>query len=105
MVNNNNTLTNLETFDFHGDQVYLIVYNGEPYIPVKPISDNMGLVWSAQFEKLKENEEDWGIRIIRIPSKSGTQKKVCIPLKKLPAYLYTINVKKVKPELQDRIKL
>ncbi|ASJ24296.1 P22_AR_N domain containing protein [Laribacter hongkongensis] len=28
---------------------------------------------------------------------------VCLPLRKLPAWLYSINHNKVKPELQDKI--
>ncbi|MDE9590745.1 phage antirepressor N-terminal domain-containing protein, partial [Xenorhabdus bovienii] len=38
---------------FHGSDLYVVNYNGEPYVPMKPIVDGMGLAWQSQLEKLK----------------------------------------------------
>ncbi|MFG5979859.1 phage antirepressor N-terminal domain-containing protein, partial [Salmonella enterica subsp. enterica serovar Montevideo] len=38
---------------FHGDTLYLVSYNGEPFTPMKPIVDGMGLDWASQFTKIK----------------------------------------------------
>lgn len=88
---------------FHGDTLYLIEHEGEPYTPVKPIVEGMGLAWPSQFEKLKANKDRWGITMIVIPSSSGDQETVCMPVRKLPAFLTTIHPNKVKPEIRDRV--
>ncbi|MEX1761286.1 phage antirepressor N-terminal domain-containing protein, partial [Escherichia coli] len=38
---------------FHGDNLYLVSFNGEPYVPMKPVVEGMGLTWQPQHEKLK----------------------------------------------------
>lgn len=30
---------------FYGSDLYVVNYNGEPYVPMKPIVDGMGLAW------------------------------------------------------------
>lgn len=72
---------------------------------MKPIVENMGLVWAAQSVKLNANKERWGISIIEIPSNGGEQEMLCMPVRKLPSYLNSINPKKVRPELRAKIEL
>ena len=38
-----------------------------------------------------------------IPSAGGTQTMVSLPLQKLPAWLFSISARKVKPELKDKL--
>ena len=40
-----------------------------------------------------------------IPSASGNQDTLCMPVRKLPAFFASINPNKVRPELRDRIRL
>lgn len=109
----------LSPVTFHGDTIFIISHNGEPYAPVKPIVENMGLDWATQFRKLKANAERWGIvmmttppstsgrerGMMTIPSSSSPQQTLCMPVRKLPAFFASINPKKVKPELRERIEL
>lgn len=95
----------LSPVSFHGDTIFCIDYQNQPYTPAKPIVENMGLTWQAQAAKLTANKGRWGITIIVIPSKSGDQQTLCLPVRKLPAYLASINPKKVRPELRERIEL
>lgn len=87
---------------FHGSELYVINHNGEPFTPMKPIVKGMGMVWAAQFVKLKQRFAK-GIVEIEIPSPGGIQKMICLALRKLAAWLNTISPNKVKPEIRDRV--
>lgn len=95
----------LSPVTFHGDTIFCLDYQGQPFTPMKPIVENMGLVWAAQSVKLNANKERWGVSIIEIPSNGGEQEMLCMPVRKLPSYLNSINPRKVRPELRAKIEL
>ena len=39
---------------FHNANLSIVNYNGQPYVPMKPIVEGMGLTWQSQHEKLKQ---------------------------------------------------
>lgn len=90
------------TVPFHGDNLLLVPFNGEPYVPMKPIVEGMGLVWAAQFVKIKSKFAK-GVSEIEIPSAGGNQLMSCLALRKLPAWLYSVNPNKVAPEIKDKV--
>ena len=90
---------------FHGDTIFCIDYQDQPYTPVRPIVENLSLNWPSQTAKLNANKERWGVVIIATPSEGGDQQTLCIPVRKLPAFLASINPKKVRPELRPKIEL
>ena len=88
---------------FYGDTLFCVEHNGEPFTPAKPITEALGLTWVPQFRKLRDNFERWGIIIMIIPTASGMQEILCLPLRKLPAWLLSIHPNKVKPELREKL--
>ena len=52
---------------FRGNNLYLVEHQGNPYVPMKPVVEGMGLVWAAQFVKLK-SKFSTGISEIEIPA-------------------------------------
>lgn len=97
--------TILSPVTFHGDTIFCTTYQNQPYTAMKPIIENMGLDWRSQQRKLTGCAERWGIVIMTIPSSGGDQETLCMPVRKLPAFLNAINPKKVRPELRERIEL
>ena len=95
----------LSPVQFHGSTIFVVTHKGEPYAPMKPIVSDMGLDWGGQQQKLSANKDRWGIEIIPIPTTSGIQQTLCVPVRKLPAFFASINPNKVRPELRDRIRL
>lgn len=97
-------MTSVSTINvpFHGNNLYVVNFNGEPYVPMKPIVEGMGLTWQSQFEKLKQRVSK-GITEIVIPSKGGEQSMLCLALRKLAGWLHTISPNKVKPEIRDKV--
>lgn len=95
----------LSPVQFHDSILFVINRNNEPYTPMKPIVEGMGLNWASQTAKLNANKERWGIAMIATPSASGDQQTLCMPVRKLPAFMASINPKKVREELRERIRL
>lgn len=87
---------------FHGAELYVVSHNGEPYTPMKPIVEGMGMDWMGQYTKLKQRFSK-GIEEISIPTAGGMQKMICLALRKLAAWLNTISPNKVRPEIRERV--
>ncbi|MFM5143027.1 phage antirepressor N-terminal domain-containing protein [Aeromonas veronii] len=87
---------------FRGNNLYLVEHQGNPYVPMKPVVEGMGLVWAAQFVKLKSKFSK-GISEIEIPSAGGNQVMTCLPLRKLPAWLYSVQPGKVSPVIREKV--
>ncbi|WP_426943858.1 phage antirepressor N-terminal domain-containing protein [Pseudomonas oryzihabitans] len=88
---------------FHGDTIVLVGQDNEPYVAMKPIATNMGLDWKSQHAKLTDR---FTSVVVEITTTGGDAKQygmTCMPLKKLPAWLYSISPNKVAPELRDKI--
>ncbi len=95
--------TQLFPVPFHQDTIVLVGQNDEPFVAMKPIVENMGLSWNSQHTKLTEKFAS-GIAIIGTTGGDGKQyEMVCLPLRKLPGWLYSISPNKVAPELRDKI--
>lgn len=93
----------LITVPFHGNHLFITTYNDEPYTPMKSIVEGMGLDWGGQHKKLVANSHRWGVTIMEIPSEGGTQQAICLPLRKLPGWLMTLQPSRVAPELREKI--
>lgn len=87
---------------FHGDNLYLVSHNGEPFVPMKPVVQGMGLDWPTQFTKIKQRFAK-GIVEITIPAKGGGQPMTCLAFRKFAGWLHTINVGKVRADLREKV--
>ncbi len=97
-------MTSITTINvpFHGANLCIVNHDGNPYVPMKPIIEGMGLDWASQFTKLKKRFSK-GIVEIAIPSKGGEQSMICLAMHKLTGWLYSIMPNKVKPEIRDKV--
>lgn len=96
----------LRSIDFHGEVVFLVAHpeNGKPYIPAKPLCEQLGMAWSPQRTKLKTDTDLWGCDDIVIPSPGGPQTMTCLPLDNLNGWLFSIQAARVKPEFRERLR-
>lgn len=88
---------------FHGDTIFVVDHQGEPFAPVRPIIENLGIDWGGQQQKLSHNKTRWGVEIISTPSASGVQKMLCIPVRKLAGFLATISPVRVREEVRPKV--
>ena len=92
----------LELIEFQGDIVFLIESDKEPYVPIRPVCDNLEIAWEAVKEKLSR-EKKWKARSIAVMTGKGIEEMLCIPLVKFSAWLAGIAPEDVKPELRDKL--
>lgn len=88
---------------FHGTELFIVEYEGQPYTPMKPIIEAMGLAWGAQFIKLKQKFAITISEIEIVANDGKTRLMTCLPVRKLAAWLYSIHANKVKPEIRDTV--
>jgi hypothetical protein len=88
---------------FHDDTIVLVGKENEPYVAMRPIVENMGLGWSAQRIKIAERFDSTVSEIDTVAEDGKIRGMICLPLRKLPAWLYSISPNKVAPELRDKV--
>lgn len=88
---------------FYEDTVVLVGQDNEPFVSMKPIVENMGLAWQVQHRKLSERFDSVITEMVTTGGDGKQYAMTCLPLRKLPAWLYSISPNKVKPELREKI--
>lgn len=89
---------------FYGSELYVVNHNDEPYTPMKPIVEGMGMDWKSQFIKLKQRFKTCVVDItIQLPGDNQRRSVICLALRKLSAWLNTISPNKVRPEIRERV--
>ncbi|MCT8549977.1 phage antirepressor N-terminal domain-containing protein, partial [Glaesserella parasuis] len=95
--------TQLQTVSFYGTDLITLKFNDVAYTAVRPIVEALGLSWGSQSIKLNKNRDKFGCFDIETPTNGGMQSMLCMPLKKLNGWLFSINPEKVRPDLKDRV--
>ncbi|EGC4793717.1 hypothetical protein H9N65_001256 [Salmonella enterica] len=89
---------------FHGTDLFVVNHNGEPYTPMRPIVEGMGLAWQTQHRKLAERFKTCITEMVmQLPGDTQRRSVVCMALRKLAGWLHTISPNKVRPEIRDRV--
>ncbi|NQY22805.1 MAG: hypothetical protein HRT41_02145 [Campylobacteraceae bacterium] len=71
-------------------------------IVVKDICENIGLIFSGQFTKIK-TDPSYQSKLIKVQTNGGEQEVFTIPLSKLNGWLFSINPNKVRPEVKQKL--
>lgn len=97
---------NLQSIDFHGEVVYLVVHPeiGKPFVPVKSLCAQLDIAWGPQHRKLTADSDLWGCTHMVIPSPDGPQTMTCLPLENLNGWLFSIQAARVKQEFRERLR-
>lgn len=88
---------------FHGQSLATIFHEGQPFVAMRPIVENIGIDWAGQTVKLKKQKEKFGCCDISTPSNGGVQSMLCLPLKKLNGWLFSINPERVRADIKDKL--
>ncbi|PNH99618.1 phage antirepressor N-terminal domain-containing protein [Vibrio diazotrophicus] len=88
---------------FHGSNLFVVRYNNEPYIPMKPVVEGIGLDWRTQARKLRSSSERWGVVMMTTPSTDPYNSVTCIPLRKLFGWLQTLQPNRIREDIRDKV--
>jgi hypothetical protein len=94
----------LMTVPFHGDSLYLVEHEGQPFVPMRPVCHNLGLGWASQARKLMGGKR-WRCHQLMIPSLGGSQRTICMSLRKFPGWLSSIQSSRVRPDIRPKLEL
>ena len=98
-----NTISTINV-PFHGDSLYLVNYEGQPFVAMRPFIEGMGLDWASQYTKIKQRFKTCVVNItMQLPCDNQRRSVICLALKKLTGWLHTININKVKPEIREKV--
>ena len=94
-----------QTVNFYGDHLPAgQLADGTILVPVKPISDALGLNWSGQQQRIQRDPVlREAVSICVIHMEVGPRGLLALPLDLLPGWLFGIAGARVKPELQEKI--
>lgn len=100
VMGDNNTAAS-SVIPFRSAKLLLVERDGQPFIPMKPVVEGMGLDWKSQHAKLQGGRFNSVMVMITTTGADGKQYEMaCLPLRKLAGWLMSIHASKVRPELR-----
>ncbi|ECC3110459.1 hypothetical protein QD98_004597, partial [Salmonella enterica subsp. enterica] len=89
---------------FNGQQIITAMAAGVAYVAMKPIVENLGLDWPSQHRKLLNSNGKFNhCHMTMIALDKKLRDVLCIPLKKLNGWLFSINPEKVRADIRDKL--
>ena len=88
---------------FDDDHLVLVDHNGQPYVVMKALAAALGLDWRSQHEKITAKFGATMVEITTVAEDGKLRSMICLPLRKLPAWLYSITPGKLAPELRTKV--
>nr|WP_277425519.1 phage antirepressor N-terminal domain-containing protein [Pseudomonas chlororaphis] len=100
MSNNSTAVSNV--IPFRSAKLLLVEKGGQPFVPMKPVVEGMGLDWKTQFRKLQAGRFNSVMVMMTTTGADGKSYEMsCLPLRKLAGWLMSIHSSKVREELRD----
>lgn len=91
--------TQLQTVPFNDHVILTIVGEQGVQVVMKPIVDDMGLIWRRQHARIKSHPVlSKGITLNVIPSAGGMQEMLCLDLQSFHGWLLTLDTRYVEDE-------
>ncbi|EAA8473748.1 phage antirepressor Ant [Salmonella enterica] len=89
---------------FNGQQIITAMAAGVAYVAMKPIVENLGMSWGTQQQKLMKQLDKFNcIHMNMVAADGKLRKLLCLPLKKLSGWLFSINPEKVRADIRDKL--
>ncbi|EAM3888770.1 phage antirepressor Ant [Salmonella enterica] len=89
---------------FNDQQIITAMAAGVVYVAMKPIVENLGMSWGTQQQKLMKQLDKFNcIHMNMVAADGKLRKLLCLPLKKLNGWLFSINPEKVRADIRDKL--
>gem|GEM_PF-932390 len=90
---------------FAGSAIVAVMDGSRAFVAMRPIVEGMGLDWKAQHRKIMADEVLHSVVVEK--ATTGTDGKrycmLCLPVEFLQGWLFTVNPKRVKPEIREKV--
>lgn len=95
----------LVTVDFHGQSIIAIVHEGKPHVALRPIVENIGLDWAAQYTRINRHHVlKSTVVVMTTVAEDGKQREMlCLPLSMLNGWLFGVDANRVKEEIKPKL--
>ena len=93
----------MKQIDFYGDKLDVVdMEDGKPGVAMRRLVENLGLDWGSQTRKL--DDPIYMCCHMTTHDTSGREQKMLVmPVKSIPAYLFSINSNKVREDLREKL--
>lgn len=90
---------------FNGEVVVAAVIDGKPYVPMKPICNNLGLDWAAQYTRIQRHAvlKSTIVMMTTVADDDKSRAMLCLPLSMLNGWLFGVDVNRVRIDLRDKL--
>ena len=94
-----------QTISFNNQSLITVEQNGNHYVAMKPICENIGIDWRAQRQRIVRDEVlcSTVVIITTVAEDEKNRQMLCMPLKKLNGWLFSINPEKVRADLREKV--
>src|SRR3954454_2222769 len=91
--------------DFYGDAIPVAVVRDEAFVPLRQITDYLGLNWSGQYLRVQRHEIlARHVRKVAMTAADGKQyETLCLALEYLPGWLFGVTTSRVREGLRDKL--
>lgn len=84
---------------FRSAMLLLVEHNGQPFVPMKPVVDGMGLDWKTQHRKLTDGRfKSTMVEMTIVAADGKLRDMTCMPLRKLAGWMMSIHPGKIQDE-------
>lgn len=87
---------------FDGKKLIAVEHDGQIYVAMRPIVEGIGLEWARQAEKLNHTKFSC-VHMYTTGVDGKKYQMLCIPLKKLNGWLFSVNPEKVKESIRNTL--
>lgn len=97
------------TIVFYEDELTAVLVHvddqDQVFVPVRPLCDYLGVVWSAQYRRLSRDPvlSEAQATVAVTATDGRVREQVCLPLDYLNGWLFGINADRIKPEIRERL--
>lgn len=94
-----------QTISFNNQSLITVEQNGNYYVAMKPICENIGIDWRAQRQRIVRDEVLCStVVIITTVAEDGKNREMlCLPIQYLNGWLFGIDINRCKPEIRDTL--
>lgn len=94
----------IQTVSFHDTTLITFQHDNVIYTAVRPIVEALGMSWGSQSVKLNKNKEKFNCFDIETVGSDGKKRTMlCMPIRKLNGWLFSINPEKVRADLKAKV--